>query len=39
MLKKEVRTKYKTLRQLLSEKDIDEMSLAITNKVLTLPIW
>jgi 5-formyltetrahydrofolate cyclo-ligase len=39
MLKKEVRTKYKTLRQLLSEKDIDEMSLAIANKVLTLPIW
>ena len=39
MLKKEVRSKYKTLRQFLSEKDIDEMSLAIANKVLTLPIW
>ncbi len=39
MLKKEIRLKYKTLRQFLSEKDIDEMSLAIANKVLTLPIW
>lgn len=39
MLKKEVRSKYKTLRQFLSEKDIDEMSLAIANKVLALPIW
>ena len=39
MLKKEIRSKYKILRQLLSEKDIDEMSLAIANKVLTLPIW
>ena len=39
MFKKEIRLKYKTLRQLLSEKDIDEMSLAIANKVLTLPIW
>ena len=39
MLKKEVRSKYKTLRQFLSETDIDEMSLAIANKVLTLPIW
>ena len=39
MFKKEIRSKYKTLRQFLSEKDIDEMSLAIANKVLTLPIW
>ena len=39
MLKKEIRTKYKTLRQALSENEIDEMSLAIANKVLTLPIW
>ena len=39
MLKNELRSKYKTFRQFLSEKDIDEMSLAIANKVLTLPIW
>jgi 5-formyltetrahydrofolate cyclo-ligase len=39
MLKKELRSKYKTYRKFLSEKDIDEMSLAIANKVLTLPIW
>jgi 5-formyltetrahydrofolate cyclo-ligase len=39
MFKKEIRLKYKTLRQFLSEKDIDEMSLAIANNVLTLPIW
>lgn len=39
MFKKEIRSKYKTLRHALSENDIDEMSLAIANKVLTLPIW
>jgi 5-formyltetrahydrofolate cyclo-ligase len=39
MLKKEIRLKYKTFRQFLSEKDIDEMSLAIANTILTLPIW
>jgi len=39
MLKKELRAKYKTLRNLLSENDVEEMSLAIANKVLTLPIW
>lgn len=39
MLKKEIRSKYKTLRQVLSKNEIDEMSLAIANKVLTLPIW
>jgi len=39
MQKREVRAKYKTLRKLLSENEIDEMSLAIANKVLTLPIW
>ena len=39
MNKKELRIKYKTLRSQLSENDIEEMSLAIANKVLTLPIW
>lgn len=39
MFKKEIRLKYKTLRQLLSEKDIDEMSLVIANTILKLPIW
>lgn len=39
MLKKELRTKYKALRNQLSENDVEEMSLAIANKVLTLPIW
>ena len=39
MLKKELRQKYKALRNQLSEDDLEEMSLAIANKVLTLPIW
>lgn len=39
MLKKEIRSKYKTLRRVLSENEIDEMSLAIANNVLLLPIW
>ena len=39
MLKKELRQKYKALRNQLSEEDLEEMSLAIANKVLTLPIW
>ena len=39
MLKKELRAKYKALRNQLSENDLEEMSLAIANKVLTLPIW
>tara|TARA_R110000868_G_scaffold26958_9_gene103167 strand:- start:1008 stop:1577 length:570 start_codon:yes stop_codon:yes gene_type:complete len=37
--KKELRIKYKTLRQNLSEIEIEEMSLAIANRLLTLPIW
>ena len=37
MLKKELRKKYKELRKQLSEDDIEEKSLAIANKVLTLP--
>ena len=39
MFKKELRAKYKALRNQLSENDLEEMSLAIANKVLTLPIW
>jgi 5-formyltetrahydrofolate cyclo-ligase len=39
MLKKDLRQKYKALRNHLSENDLEEMSLAIANKVLTLPIW
>jgi len=39
MLKKELRQKYKDLRNLVSEEDLEEMSLIIANKVLTLPIW
>ena len=37
--KEELRPKYKALRKLLSENDIEEMSLAVANKTLTLPIW
>ncbi|MEO8234183.1 MAG: 5-formyltetrahydrofolate cyclo-ligase [Flavobacterium sp.] len=39
MLKKELRTKYKALRKLLSEQEIEQMSLAIANQCLLLPIW
>lgn len=39
MLKKELRQKHKALRNQLSENDLEEMSLAIANKTLTLPIW
>src|SRR6188508_2507021 len=39
MLKKALRTKYKTLRNELSEIDIEEKSLAIANEILKLPIW
>lgn len=39
MLKKELRSKYKALRNQLSEKEVQEMSLAIANKLLMLPIW
>ena len=39
MLKKELRSKYKALRNQLSEKELDEKSLTIANKVLALPIW
>jgi 5-formyltetrahydrofolate cyclo-ligase len=39
MLKKELRAKYKALRNQLSEIEIEEESLAIANEVLKLPIW
>ena len=39
MKKLELRPKYKALRKQLSESEIEEMSLAIANKLLTLPIW
>ncbi len=39
MFKKELRAKYKAMRNKLSADDAEEMSLAIANKVLTLPIW
>ena len=39
MFKKEIRLKYKELRNSLSETQIEEMSLAIANEVLFLPIW
>ena len=39
MNKKQLRAKYKALRNQLSENDLEEMSLAIANKVLALPIW
>jgi 5-formyltetrahydrofolate cyclo-ligase len=37
--KKELREKYKALRNSLSENELEEMSLAVANKVLALPIW
>jgi 5-formyltetrahydrofolate cyclo-ligase len=39
MLKKELRRKYKELRQQLTETEVAEWSLAIANKTLSLPIW
>ena len=37
--KKELRIKYKKLRQNLSNQEIEDMSLLITNSLLELPIW
>ena len=37
--KTELRLEYKGLRHLLSDIDIEEKSLAVANKILTLPIW
>ena len=39
MNKTELRQKYKALRNSLSENEVDEMSLAIANKILILPLW
>jgi len=39
MFKKEIRLKYKELRRSLSENQIEELSLAIANGVLLVPIW
>jgi 5-formyltetrahydrofolate cyclo-ligase len=39
MLKTDLRLKYKELRKHLSEENIEEMSLAIANNLVTLPIW
>ena len=39
MLKTELRKKYKTLRNTLSSKEIDDLSMAIANRLLKLPIW
>lgn len=39
MTKQELRLKYKALRKSLSENELEEMSLAIANKLLELPIW
>ena len=39
MKKSELRKKYDTLRQALSEAEIDNLSIAIANQALQLPIW
>jgi 5-formyltetrahydrofolate cyclo-ligase len=39
MIKRELRKKYKELRSALSEKEIEEKSLAIANNLLQLNIW
>jgi 5-formyltetrahydrofolate cyclo-ligase len=39
MLKKELRQKYKVLRQNLTATEIENLSLTITNEILKLPIW
>lgn len=39
MKKTELRKKYKSLRNSLSENEVEEMSLAIANKILALPLW
>lgn len=39
MLKKELRQKYKALRNQLSENELEEKSLAVANRILILPIW
>jgi 5-formyltetrahydrofolate cyclo-ligase len=39
MYKSELRKKYKTLRQQLSEESLENNSIAIANQLLTLDIW
>jgi 5-formyltetrahydrofolate cyclo-ligase len=39
MIKKELRQKYKELRQQLSENDIEDLSLKIANQLIRLDIW
>lgn len=39
MIKSELRKTYKAKRKALSEDDIDNLSLAISNQLLKLPIW
>lgn len=39
MTKKELRIKYKALRTSLSKSEVEEKSLAIANKIISLPIW
>lgn len=39
MLKKELRQKYKNLRKELTSEEIQNMSLAIANNCLSLPVW
>lgn len=39
MNKKELRKKYKDLRKTLNENEIEDLSLAIANQTLKLPIW
>ncbi|GAB1855242.1 5-formyltetrahydrofolate cyclo-ligase [Flavobacteriaceae bacterium MHTCC 0001] len=39
MTKTELRKKYKARRKALTEQDIEELSIAIANQLLQLPIW
>jgi 5-formyltetrahydrofolate cyclo-ligase len=39
MTKAELRIKYKQLRNTLSEKNIEEMSLEIANQLVKMPVW
>jgi 5-formyltetrahydrofolate cyclo-ligase len=39
MTKKELRVKYKQLRSALSENELEELSLAIANQLLSLNLW
>ena len=39
MLKEELRKKYKALRKTISPSTAHDLSLAIANKLLELPIW